>query len=125
MLGQKSKHAETCLAEGFIGTGFEIQLDLTGRLHDQWREFNKEFIPVYLEAHPDKSRAKTGTQYPIAGRAPSDHGTPIATPSCRSGALAGGTPCFLYRRQWRGFLPRTNAPHCCTLTLASRDLRLC
>ena len=38
MLGQKSKYAETCLAEAFVGTGFEIQLDLTGRLHDQWRE---------------------------------------------------------------------------------------
>jgi restriction system protein len=60
MLGQKSKHAETCLAGGFVGTGFEIGQDLTGHLPDQWREFNQEFIPVYMAAHPDKSKISAG-----------------------------------------------------------------
>jgi len=47
MLGRKSVHAEACLAGGFVGTDFGVHQDLTGRLPDEWRDFNKEFIPIY------------------------------------------------------------------------------
>jgi len=59
-LGQKSKCADVCFAEGFVGTGFMIQQDLTGHLPEQWREFNRQFVPVYLETHPGKSRISAG-----------------------------------------------------------------
>lgn len=60
MLGRKSVHAAECLAGGFIGADFGIKQDLTGRLPDEWRPFNKEFIPVYLAAHPEKTRVAAG-----------------------------------------------------------------
>ena len=60
MLGKGSKHAEACFAGGFIGTDFEINQDLTGRLPDDWRLFNKEFIPILRAFRPDKSKIGAG-----------------------------------------------------------------
>lgn len=60
MLGSKSKHAAECLAGGFIGTDFGITQDLTNKLADDWRSFNKEFIPIYLAAHPEKTKIGAG-----------------------------------------------------------------
>ena len=60
MLGRKSIHAESCFNGGFVGTDFEVHHDLSGRLPDNWRDFNKEFIPVYLESNPDKSKITAG-----------------------------------------------------------------
>ncbi len=60
MLGRKSIHAEGCFNDGFVGTDFGIQQDLTGRLPEEWRAFNKEFIPVFLENRPEKSKVAAG-----------------------------------------------------------------
>ena len=60
MLGQKSVHAEECFAGNFIGTDFGITQDLTNKLSDEWRAFNKEFIPIFLAAHPDKTKIGAG-----------------------------------------------------------------
>ena len=60
MLGKASAYAPQCFDGGFIGTDFDIHMDLTGRLPDQWRAFNKEFIPVFLEAKPDKTKIGAG-----------------------------------------------------------------
>ena len=60
MLGRKSVHAEACFAGGFVGTDFGIHRDLTGRLPDEWRDFNREFIPVFLEDKPDKTKIAAG-----------------------------------------------------------------
>ena len=60
MLGRKSVHASECLAGGFIGTDFSINQDLTQKLSDEWRAFNKEFIPVYLAGHPEKTKIGAG-----------------------------------------------------------------
>lgn len=59
-LGQGSVHAEACLASGFIGTDFGIAQDLANHLPDDWRIFNKKFIPVFLSARPDKTRVAAG-----------------------------------------------------------------
>ncbi len=62
MLGKGSSHAPECFAGGFIGTDFEIQEDLSGKLPDQWKEFNKLYIPVYLMGEARKpiwSKIKT------------------------------------------------------------------
>ncbi len=59
MLGRKSIFAEQCFAGNFIGTGF-IAEDLTHELPDEWRAFNKQFIPVWLTAHPGKSKIAAG-----------------------------------------------------------------
>jgi len=60
MLGRKSSHAEECLSGGFIGAGFDINQDLSKKLPESWRDFNKEFIPVFLANHPGKSRISAG-----------------------------------------------------------------
>ena len=60
MLGGKSVHAEESFAGNFIGTDFGIAQDLTRKLPEEWRAFNKEFIPVFLAAHPEKTRIGAG-----------------------------------------------------------------
>lgn len=60
MLGRGSMYAQECREQGFIGADFDIQQDLTGHLPDNWREFNQQFIPVYLEANPGKSKIAAG-----------------------------------------------------------------
>ena len=60
MLGKKSAHAEECFGGNFIGTDFGIAQDLTQKLTDEWRAFNKTFIPVFLAGHPGKSRVVAG-----------------------------------------------------------------
>ena len=46
MLGRKSVFLEECLAGNFIGVDFEINQDLKYELVDDWREFNRKFIPI-------------------------------------------------------------------------------
>jgi len=60
MLGAKSIHADECYKGNFIGADFDIKQDLTGKLPDNWRDFNATFIPIYLENHPSKSRVSAG-----------------------------------------------------------------
>lgn len=60
MLGAKSVHAEECFKGNFIGVDFGIHQDLSGHFHDTWKDFNKEFIPVYLEKHPEKKKVAAG-----------------------------------------------------------------
>lgn len=60
MLGGKSIHAQECFKGGFIGTDFLIKNNLANDLHENWREFNKKYIPIWLESHPDKSKVSAG-----------------------------------------------------------------
>lgn len=60
MLGAKSAFAAECLRDGFIGTDFGISEDLSKNLPDSWREFNKKYIPVFLKAHPEKTKIGAG-----------------------------------------------------------------
>jgi len=60
MAGIKSKYAEECHRGGFIGGDWDMDMDLKGRLPEDWRQFNKEFIPIYLEKHPDKTKVGAG-----------------------------------------------------------------
>lgn len=60
MLGQRSVYAEQCFANGFIGGDWEIPQDLTSSLVENWRDFNKKFIPIFLADHPDKSKVAAG-----------------------------------------------------------------
>lgn len=60
MMGRKSVHLQDCLTGGFIGVNYEIDQDLTHELSDDWRAFNRKFIPIYLTNHPDKSKVAAG-----------------------------------------------------------------
>ncbi len=60
MLGRKSAYALECFSGGFIGVDFGIHEDLSGKLPEALRAFNKQFIPVYLANHPDKTKIGAG-----------------------------------------------------------------
>lgn len=60
MLGKKSVHASECQKGGFVGTDFDIHEDLSRKLPEEWREFNKTFIPVLLANEPGRSKISAG-----------------------------------------------------------------
>ncbi len=60
MLGSKSRYADQCHRDGFIGGNWGITKDLSGKLPDDWREFNQLFIPIYLKDNPGKSKVAAG-----------------------------------------------------------------
>lgn len=60
MLGKQSAHAAECFSGNYIGADFGIAEDLTGQLLDEWRAFNKVFVPKYMTLFPGKSRISAG-----------------------------------------------------------------
>ena len=60
MLGKGSMYAKECFAGDFVGVDFDLDGDLSDQLPDNWRDFNKSFIPIYLEKHPGKSKIAAG-----------------------------------------------------------------
>jgi restriction system protein len=60
MLGKGSKFADECFKENYIGTGFLSEVDLTGKLPDEWREFNKKYVPIWLSTRPGKTKIAAG-----------------------------------------------------------------
>jgi restriction system protein len=61
MAGKGSSLAEECFQQGFVGVDYGVAVDLTGKFPDDWRQFNREFIPVYLQSHPEKTRIAAGS----------------------------------------------------------------
>ena len=60
MLGRGSMYAKKCREEGFIGAGFEVNVDLSDSLFENWRDFNKKFIPMWMNNVPGKSTTAAG-----------------------------------------------------------------
>lgn len=60
MLGRRSAFAEECFVGNFIGADFGIPEDLSQKLPDEWRAFNKQFISVFLAGHPEKTKIGAG-----------------------------------------------------------------
>lgn len=60
MLGRKSAYAEEAYKRNFIVAGFIKGRDLSNHLSDNWREFNKKYIPIFLEQNPDKTKVSAG-----------------------------------------------------------------
>jgi len=60
MLGKKSIYANEAHKGNFIGAGWLEDINLTNKLSDDWREFNKKFIPIYLKKHSDKTKVSAG-----------------------------------------------------------------
>lgn len=60
MLGKASIYAKEAHEGNFIGSGWFEDVDLTNKLPDNWREFNKKFIPIFHEKYPDKSKVAAG-----------------------------------------------------------------
>src|SRR5215207_3880448 len=60
MLGRKSIYAKDCVAGNFIGADFGIHQDLTPKLAEELSAFNQEFVPIYLQLRPDKTKVAAG-----------------------------------------------------------------
>jgi len=60
ILGRQHKHFSDCFEGKFIGVGFIPEVDLKNDLIDDWREFNKKFIPIYLKNNPAAHKIKAG-----------------------------------------------------------------
>ena len=60
MLGRAGKYAKMCREEGYIGADFDIYEDLSASLSENWRDFNKKYIPVWMSNVPGKSTTAAG-----------------------------------------------------------------
>ena len=60
ILGKKHTYASNCFEGGFVGSDWFSDEDLTGKFPDKWRDFNKEYIPKFLDQNPGKSKIAAG-----------------------------------------------------------------
>ena len=60
MLGGKSIHLAACVTGNFVGADCGITKDLTSKLPDAWKDFNAEYIPIYLAKFPAKTKIAAG-----------------------------------------------------------------
>lgn len=60
MLGRAGRFAKMCREEGYIGANFDIKKDLSDSLPENWRQFNEQTIPLWLESNPGKSKTAAG-----------------------------------------------------------------
>lgn len=60
MLGAKSKFADEAYQGNFIGMDFLPDNDFTGQFPENWRDFNKKYIPVYMEENLGKTKIAAG-----------------------------------------------------------------
>jgi len=75
MLGRQSRHAVACFEGSFVGSDFLPDIDLTGRLPDARRPFNKEFVPILMAQKPNKTKVRRGVVMRYALDCVSGHGT--------------------------------------------------
>lgn len=60
MLGKGGMFADQCKVDGYIGANFLIFEDLTNHLPEDLREFNKKYVPVYMENNSNKTKVGAG-----------------------------------------------------------------
>jgi restriction system protein len=60
ILGPKSVYAQECFEKGFIGVDWLKNINLTNKLTDNWRDFNKKFIPLLIEKDPSITKVAAG-----------------------------------------------------------------
>ena len=64
MLGKQSVYAEECFAGNFVAftSGPACNLDLSDDLPEDWRDFNKKFVPKILALTPERSKISAGLE---------------------------------------------------------------
>ena len=60
VLGKQHMFFNNCFEGGYIGVDFSMDIDFSNDLPDNWRKFNKKYIPGYLDRHPGASKIKAG-----------------------------------------------------------------
>ncbi len=59
-LGKGGVYAPDAVAQGWVGTGWMANVDLTGKFPEVWKEFNREYIPVILASGESKNKIGAG-----------------------------------------------------------------
>lgn len=59
-LGKSGVNAAQAKAEGWVGTGWMSGIDLTGAFPDEWRDFNKKYIPVAMSEDGIQTKVGAG-----------------------------------------------------------------
>ena len=57
MLGRRGAASPDCLRGGYIGIDFGVAEDLSQRLADDRREFNRAYVPVFMAEREGASKA--------------------------------------------------------------------
>jgi restriction system protein len=105
MLGQRSKDATICRAEGFIGTDFDVHEDLSQQLPENWREFNEKWIPYFMQTRTSKvSAGLAAGQLWVVSKGISQ-GDIVLSPTGIAGELVAGEVISDYEYQPTGPLP--------------------
>jgi len=60
VLGKGGQYVEEAKAGGFICAGTLSDIDFSGKLPDEWRDFNHTFASIWLAQHPGKTRIGAG-----------------------------------------------------------------
>lgn len=60
ILGKNHIYADEAIKENYVGVSFIPEIDFTGKLPNEWREFNKKYISIYLAKNPSASKVKAG-----------------------------------------------------------------
>jgi restriction system protein len=107
LLGRGNSFATECLEGNFIGVDFISHVNFTGQFGDEWREFNKHYIPSYLQLHPARTRIAAGlacsSLYTIGTRM--QIGDYVISP-IGNGTYRIGQINSIYH-----YVPNTNLPH--------------
>lgn len=53
-------YAAECFQNGYVAVGQIFGIDLTNRFPEEWTAFNREFIPVFLDQNPGKTKIGAG-----------------------------------------------------------------
>lgn len=59
-LGKNAQYLEDALAHNYIGTGWMSDTDLTGSFPENWRDFNKVYVPKIVESGECGSNVAAG-----------------------------------------------------------------
>lgn len=59
-LGKNAQFLNDALAQGYIGTGWMADIDLTGAFPDNWRDFNKVYVPQLVASGECGSNVAAG-----------------------------------------------------------------
>lgn len=59
-LGKGGAHSKQAFDEGWVGTGWLSHTDLTGRFPENWRDFNREFVPRLVGSGESKNNISAG-----------------------------------------------------------------
>jgi restriction system protein len=60
LLGRGNSFATECREGNFIGVDFISHVDFTGQFGADWRDFNRRYIPTYLQLNPTRTRIAAG-----------------------------------------------------------------